>query len=76
MLYHAVYTGTEAQAQAQIVVIDDRGIPTATLDLPTDVDSAEPEALEGYLRDAGWTPRAQWSETDQGWRVPVERDTE
>ncbi len=52
-----------------ITVRDDRGAEIIELELPSSVSG--PGQAEDELREAGWTPNAEWTTTDDGWVVPV-----
>ncbi|MQA15157.1 MAG: hypothetical protein GEV09_13590 [Pseudonocardiaceae bacterium] len=67
----AHFRPTRSQQPAEVTILDDRGVPTVELELPTDVGTAGD--AERHLSDAGWTVTASWTATDDGWTAPVSR---
>lgn len=60
--------GSTTQAPV-ITVRDDRGAEIIELELPH--STTEPGQAEDELREAGWTPSAAWTTSDDGWVAPV-----
>lgn len=68
MIYHAHYVpGSET-----VTVRDDRGTTTEQFTVSEPVPRHGID-LKERLAEAGWRASAGWTETDQGWHVPVER---
>lgn len=65
---HYIQGGTDETDM--LTVRDDRGAEVIELELPSSI--SEPSQAEEELRDAGWTPSAAWTSTDDGWVAPVE----
>lgn len=57
---------------ARVTIVDDRGVPTLELELPTSVTT--PTSAEANLAETGWNVTATWTTTADGWTAPVSRD--
>lgn len=59
---------THAGTTSTVTVVDDRGVPAHTQDLPAGSTGGQVDAA---LRAAGFTRTADWTETANEWQVPV-----